>query len=623
LPHSDGFEITSRNSVNTHIPAGRAVSLLSVTRQPNCLCAAGPARGESPSGWFVLALLLTACLVPRTIMAWTMPGICPDAVLYIRLGKAIEAGQFQTALGQIRFNIYPFILSFLHQLGLPWETAGVAWGVVISSCTVVPLYGWIRRTFNSRVAISGCLLYAIHSGLIRWSVEIIRDSTFWFLLAMSLYLLWRAVTELRWTWYLAAGTAIALACLTRFEGLVLLVPLFGWSWWRCRENSASCRRMIAAGLVCASIYPLSFLLINKLWLHGPTTNLIRSQPVVLAQDWAQESITGQRAVENQRRTDLLAPLPSWKMAERFSTGMFKGITPLYLIAFIGGIAAWYKLPVGGIEIRLRSLEIDAGIRRAPRIDVAQAHQPVRHLAWRRDFRALACAAALILVAIWVHLYWSHEAASRYFFPIVLMAAPLAGWGLLQISAAVAHRARRRYAPQVALLAGAAPLVAMLVVNLSVAWGSDLRGRAATVDLGHWVQARYGSSAKLLGPDGITQVVSHYSQVRSASFPETASAATVVGQMNRFHPDIVLLSTDRRATWGDELLDHVTALGFGEIDRASLPGGCEKLHVLVRPTGDGSPAMDGKRSVRGPEGISTACEARYPPHVASRGDKPRS
>ena len=104
---------------------------------------------------------------------------------------------------------------------------------------------------------------------------------------------------------------------------------------------------------------------------------------------------------------------------------------------------------------------------------------------------MAYAAALILAAIWVHLYWSHEAGPRYFFPVVLMAAPLAGRGLLQISAAVANHVRRRHSPQTALLAGAAPLAAMLVVNLSVAWGGDLHSRAAAVDLGHWVQGITG------------------------------------------------------------------------------------------------------------------------------------
>ena len=145
---------------------------------------------------------------------------------------------------------------------------------------------------------------------------------------------------------------------------------------------------------------------------------------------------------------------------------------------------------------------------------------------RRDYRALAYAAAPILAAIWVHLYWSHEAGPRYFFPIVLMAAPLAGWGLLQISAAVANRVRRRHSPAIALLAGAAPLAVMLVVNLSVAWGGDVRARAAAVDLGRWVQAHYGSPARMLGPDGITQVVNHYAQGRCESFPETASPAAV-------------------------------------------------------------------------------------------------
>ena len=55
------------------------------------------------------------------------------------------------------------------------------------------------------------------------------------------------------------------------------------------------------------------MLVNMLWFHGRTTDLVRTQPVVLAQDWAQESITGQRAVEKQSRVDLLAPLPLWKM----------------------------------------------------------------------------------------------------------------------------------------------------------------------------------------------------------------------------------------------------------------------------------------------------------------------
>ena len=138
------------------------------------------------------------------IMAWRMPGICrmlSSILAWARRSTRDNSRKLRTdPLQYLSLHIVS-----LHRLGLSWETAGVAWGVVISSCTVLPLFGWIRRAFSRRVAIAACILYAIHSGLVRWSVKIIRDSTFWFLLALSLYLLWRAVTELRWAWYLAAG----------------------------------------------------------------------------------------------------------------------------------------------------------------------------------------------------------------------------------------------------------------------------------------------------------------------------------------------------------------------------------------------------------------------------------
>ena len=127
-------------------------------------------------------------------MAWRVPGICPDAVYYIGLGKAFETGDFEHGLGDMRFNIYPLILTGLHRAGLGWETAGIAWSVAISSCVALPLYGWVRRMFGQRLALGAGFLYAIHPGFVRWSVEIIRDSTFWFLFAASIYLLWRAAT---------------------------------------------------------------------------------------------------------------------------------------------------------------------------------------------------------------------------------------------------------------------------------------------------------------------------------------------------------------------------------------------------------------------------------------------
>ena len=379
------------------------------------------------------------CLLPRCLMAMKVQGICPDAVFYIRLGKLLEAGQFDLFLADFRFNIYPIILSALHLCGLSWETAGVVWGVAISSCTVLPLYGWIRRAFDLRTAFGAGFLYAVHPGLIRCSIEVIRDSTFWFLLAATVYLLWRAVTELHWRWHIAAGTTIALACLTRVEGLTLFLLLAVWTLWRWWQGAGTAEkgrsgerekgrmyvslspllpfspssfslslRLLIGASICAGIYPLTLAAINGHWHRGSITSLVRSQPADLARDWVQAAITGKRETKDIGLPDIAPPPSAGKMAERYATGLFKGFSAIYLLVLGYGVAT------------------------------------ARSFLRRPEYLALASVAGPILLAVWIHLYWSHDAAPRYFFPLVILAAPLASAGLWGIASTVADFLRARF-----------------------------------------------------------------------------------------------------------------------------------------------------------------------------------
>ena len=184
--------------------------------------AAVPAKiGTVP--WLLL-LLVVLCLIPRVLMALRIPSVCPTACC-IHLAQAIEAGDWRSGFGRMALNIYPIILMLLHRIGLGWESAAAVWGVTISSLVVLPLWGWARRQFDNRVALVACLLYAVHPKLIEWSPEAMRDPTFWFLFMLAIYWLWRAVTEVRYGYFIAGGAAITLASLTRIEGLFLLVPL--------------------------------------------------------------------------------------------------------------------------------------------------------------------------------------------------------------------------------------------------------------------------------------------------------------------------------------------------------------------------------------------------------------
>ena len=148
------------------------------------------------------------------------------------------------------------MLVVLHRLGLDWEVAGSLWGVLMGAAVVLPLFGWLRRQFDRRVALAGCFLYAVHGELIRWSPEVLRDPTFWFLFTLGLYLLWRAVTEVRLGLFLSAAAVIVLASATRFEGLLLLVPLAGWSVarWRALRQGATSVPGATAGLSSSAGY---------------------------------------------------------------------------------------------------------------------------------------------------------------------------------------------------------------------------------------------------------------------------------------------------------------------------------------------------------------------------------
>ena len=141
--------------------------------------------------WLLLLVLL--CLLPRAFMAWKIGGICNDAAVYIQVAESFDRGSLhEDKHNRFALNLFPAVLMLLHRAGLDWELAGKLWNVAVSCLTVLPLYGWVRRQFDDRTALAAGGLYALHSELIRSSPEGFRDPTYWFLMVLSFYLLWRA-----------------------------------------------------------------------------------------------------------------------------------------------------------------------------------------------------------------------------------------------------------------------------------------------------------------------------------------------------------------------------------------------------------------------------------------------
>jgi hypothetical protein len=133
-----------------------------VMRFPNQLSEPKPFRLLLTGAGARLILLLLLCLAPRIWMAYRLNGVCPDGAFHLDKAQQLEQRRLRAPQDGYDFNVYPLLLGVWHHAGLDWEAAAKVWGVLAGSLVVLPLFGWLRRMFDDRLALLGCTLYAVH-----------------------------------------------------------------------------------------------------------------------------------------------------------------------------------------------------------------------------------------------------------------------------------------------------------------------------------------------------------------------------------------------------------------------------------------------------------------------------
>ncbi|MBN2579500.1 MAG: glycosyltransferase family 39 protein [Pirellulales bacterium] len=524
---------------------------------PNALRAPEPLFFRRPVRKTWIFGLLLLCLIPRLQMIPRLGSICPDGVLYIRLAQALDEGRFQEGFREMKLNLYPLVLAGLHRLGLDWTVAGTLWGTAIATLTVLPLYGWIRRQYDETTALLAGILYAVHPVFIQWSVELIRDPTFWFFFALTLYLFWRAVTEVRWRWYSAAGLSLTLAVLTRFEGFILLIPVVLWAFWRWRalKQPAARRRLVGGTLVTVLAFPLLILVVNLIWLQRYDNWLFsRVAPLVLVQEWWQGMVAGSPPPPGTP-PEAQTGVPLFRMVSIFVPNMVKGFSPLFGLLLLGGILKWPKV-------------------------------------WlRRDHQPLFLASLAMFSAAWIHAWCAHESCERYFLSAVLMGAPFA---------ALALRALIRWFPRRVMpliwhpwsfrLAGMVPVLAVGIFGFAAALNGPYARRAAEVELARWIRQQYGAQATLFGSGGVTSVVGFYAQLPWTVLRRDMNDDDVLEHLSQQQPDVVLvLNTRRKDTRATErLIERIETRGFRRMNDAQLPQGIDHALIVIVRESDSIP-----------------------------------
>ena len=554
-------------------------------------------RAQSPRRRaIVLLLLFVACAAPRIAMSIRLDTISSDGAFYIQKAREVESGTRTQAVDKYDLNIYPLVLAWFHRAGWNWETAAETWGVLCASLTVLPLYGWLRRQFNHRLALLSCLLYAFHPKLIEWTPEVLRESTFWLLFTTSLYLYWRAAHEGGLPWFLLAGITTTLAIHTRFEGWFLLIPA---AWWCIsRWLAADVPRWKLAGGTCliAASYPLTMMGLTLAfgyaeWEWGAFHRVEMAvrwlfpdaedeEPDVVMPGGLQQAAApapvpvapvdspsddSQAAVEQALTAASPEALPADSQPAE--------LPPMTLTNAAGTVL---KVTVRGFGYLYLALMVAGGV--------------VAFRRWfRSDYLPLLVVAAATMGAITIHVWGAYLASSRYVLSLVILTTPIAATGLLAICTWLAEGVRRadgvvqgKISRQMSRRTLRFGLAIFALVGVIDAISSSDQGREAKAIMGNWIRREFGPGAHVAGSWNWT-LSAYYADAQYQTLPDCPfmpSDTNLAELAKLLRAKVVMVSPKWSAR--REFIAHALDHGYRVVPANEIPKICRgKLIVLAQ------------------------------------------
>ncbi|MBN2467565.1 MAG: glycosyltransferase family 39 protein, partial [Deltaproteobacteria bacterium] len=178
----------------------------------------------------IILFLVLVALGVRLIALERICLIARDGIHYVSLARQFLSGSFAEALSHPFHPLYSLLMALAGGFIGDVELAGKLISLLLGSVTVVPVYLLGRTIYDSKVGAVAGLLFAFHPYCVRFSVDVLSDSTFLCFFGFAFYLGVRAAKSDRkaFLWSLGAGGISGLAYLTRPEGIIVPGFLLGW-----------------------------------------------------------------------------------------------------------------------------------------------------------------------------------------------------------------------------------------------------------------------------------------------------------------------------------------------------------------------------------------------------------
>ena len=406
--------------------------------------------------------LIVASLLTRLYLAYAIPVIAMDGMLYVSVAKDLMAGNWAKAMTVGSHPLYPFSVMIAHLRVDDWQWAGQLVSVLFGSISVIPMYYLSRRLFDEKVALISSILFILHPLHARASAEVVTEATFIFFFLIALLYAWKSLAKDDLWAVFVAGLFSAFAFLSRPEGLVILLVTSVWlAFVKPRRRVVALNLLGLPFLLIAGSYLIYLRQHTGVWMVTPKKSVLVLLGLAEKPGIASKLFQLQSA---KRITDLPAGL-GWVnfFWHDFVYELIQTYHPLLLILVISGLFVVF------IQTGLRREELFIG-------SVSVAY--------------LVPLTGLFLT----YGYVTH----RHFLPIVLITLPWAGHGLVSWVERASQKLENRLGHPVDQRKLVSCVVATVVIILALKTLQPRRWDKLPVkEAGLWIKAQRTGSARIV------------------------------------------------------------------------------------------------------------------------------
>jgi hypothetical protein len=204
--------------------------------------------------------MLLALAAGVRALAWQRTAVLfDDGPVFIYLAQAMAEGDWSAVVRHPYHPLYSLALWWMQGWVGDYEQAGALVSILSGATCVGLLFAFLREAFDSRSAVIGAGLLAIHPASVAFTSDVQSDGLYAVFFLGSAWLAWRALRDVSVGLAGVAGLLAGFAYLVRPEGLgVALAAIAGAGWlaitgaWGRRRAALWCASVaLGAGLVAA------------------------------------------------------------------------------------------------------------------------------------------------------------------------------------------------------------------------------------------------------------------------------------------------------------------------------------------------------------------------------------